>query len=283
MAELTTARCRLCGGLATAAFKKRVLERYDVSYFRCDGCGSLQTEIPDWLDEAYSIPGVHIDVGGASRTLKNWAALSTLLGRLSFSRDAVALDFGAASGLLGRLMRDVGYNFYSYDKYARPAFTSYYNVDEIEHIKPKLVTAFEVFEHFSEPNIELNRLLSLGAPLVVFTTWFCDNQDEDWVYFIPECGQHGFFYSERAMRDLAARYGYKLQSSAFFHYLSKPPMLSDAQNQILDDFALQGATWARDEIGDLVASVWLSNRHIEADFENARLMFLAERQKASAG
>jgi hypothetical protein len=273
--------CRLCGATSTKVFTKRTLGRYDVTYFRCSGCRSLQTEVPYWLDEAYAIPGVHIDVGCASRTLKNWAALSTLLGRLQFPKEALALDFGAASGLLGRLMRDIGYNFHSHDKYARPAFTSYHNIPDLKGTKPQLITAFEVFEHFPEPKAELEQLLALDAPLIVFTTWFCDDQPEDWVYFIPECGQHVFFYSEAAMRDLAAARGYELRSTAFFHYLSKPSALSADQNKIIAEFPVHGAAWAREEAGELVASVWMSNPFIDRDFVAARQRFEAERAKAA--
>jgi Methyltransferase domain len=278
MSETKTIPCRLCGQSSTLQFSKRVLERYSVAYYRCGGCQSIQTEVPYWLDEAYAIPGVHIDVGGASRTLKNWAALSTLLGRLSLSREAPALDFGAASGLLGRLMRDVGYNFYSHDKFARPAFTSYHNVDEPAAIKPQLITAFEVFEHLPQPKLELERLFSINAPLIVFTTWFCDGQDAEWIYYIPECGQHVFFYSEQAMRDAAGAHGYELRSSAFFHYLSKPDAFSDEQNRVIADFSVHGAAWAREDAGPLLASVWLGNSFIDEDFVDARRRFIAERQ-----
>jgi hypothetical protein len=242
----------------------------------------LQTEMPYWLDEAYAIPGVHIDVGGASRTLKNWAALSTLLGRLKFSRAAAALDFGAASGLLGRLMRDIGYNFHSHDKFARPAFTSYHNVDDPAGLKPQLITAFEVFEHLPQPKLELDRLFALNAPLIVFTTWFCDGQDEAWIYFIPECGQHVFFYSEQAMRDLAASHGYQLRSSAFFHFLTKPGAFNAEQQRVIEDFPIHGAEWAREDVGDLIASVWLGNAFIDADFAAARVRFIAEREAETA-
>ena len=271
-------RCRLCDQQSSEIFKKQALARHQVTYYRCTGCHSIQTEQPYWLDEAYAIPGVHIDVGGASRTLKNWVGLSSLLGRLNFPRDELALDFGAASGLLGRLMRDVGYNFHSHDKFARPAFTSYHNIEDPSSTKPRLISAFEVFEHFPEPKVELGQLFALGAPLIVFSTWFCDGQDEDWIYYVPECGQHVFFYAEEAMRTAAGAFGYELRSSAFFHILSKPEAFTSAQRAVIHDFTLHGAAWAHSENADLLASVCMGNAFIDADFEAARVRFSAERE-----
>jgi Methyltransferase domain len=272
--------CRLCGASSAKIFNKLVLARHDVAYFRCVDCQSIQTEVPYWLDEAYAIPGVHIDVGGASRTIKNWSGLSVLLGRLGFSRTDFALDFGAASGLLGRLMRDIGYNFHSYDKYARPSFTSYFNAASCDAEPPKLITAFEVFEHLPEPKVELSQLFALRSPLIVFTTWFCDDQNGDWIYYIPECGQHVFFYSETAMRNYAAQYGYELRSSAFFHILSRPDAFSVEQRQVIHDFTLHGATWAHQENADLLAGVCMGNGYIDADFNAARVRFQREREDA---
>jgi len=277
MSKPETITCRLCSAASHKIFTKQALGRHSVDYFRCSGCQSIQSEEPYWLDEAYSIPGVHIDVGCASRTLKNWTSVSTLLAHLSFPRDAVALDFGAASGLFGRLMRDVGYNFYSYDKYARPAFTSYHSTDDPTSAQPQLITAFEVFEHFPNPKDELDRLFALQSPLILFTTWFCDDQGEDWVYFVEECGQHVFFYSQQAMRDIAARHGYELRSTAFFHILSLTRAITPAQEQVLTDFQFNGEAMARAQNAALVESVWQGNAHIDSDFEAARQRFIAER------
>jgi Methyltransferase domain len=273
--------CRLCGQRAMFAFSKQVLARHTVNYFRCDGCHSMLTEQPYWLDEAYAIPGVHIDVGGASRTLKNWVALATLLQRLDHPKEAVAVDFGAASGLLGRLMRDIGYNFYSYDKFAVPAFSNYNMLTDLSTVAPRLVTAFEVFEHFPEPREELERLFAMDAPLIVFTTWFCDGQDEAWVYFVPECGQHVFFYSEQAMRNFAGAHGYELRSSSFFHILSRPDAFTADQRAAIDGFTIHSAAWARDGSADLLASVCMGNAFIDADFEAARIRFARERSEAA--
>ena len=55
--------CRLCAGTVEPAFRKRVLERYSVTFFRCLTCESLQTERPYWLAEAYQSALAGSDTG----------------------------------------------------------------------------------------------------------------------------------------------------------------------------------------------------------------------------
>ena len=45
--------CRLCSGETSFVFNHKVLNKFDVKYYRCSNCESLQTEKPYWLDEAY--------------------------------------------------------------------------------------------------------------------------------------------------------------------------------------------------------------------------------------
>ncbi len=275
-------QCRLCGGPTSVAFRKKVLGKHDVTYFRCGQCGSMQTEYPYWLDEAYAIQGVHIDVGCGSRTLKNWLAVTTLLDRLGHPRDSACVDFGAATGLFGRLMRDAGYNFYSQDKYAVPSFSNYHHVKDIASSSPAIITAFEVFEHLPVPRQELADLLALGAPLLIFTTWLCDGEGDAWIYLVPECGQHVFFYSKKGLTDLAAAHGYVLQSSMMFHMLVKPSAMTTEQLATIDDFVEHGNAHVLASAGDLISRVYLGNDYVMADFEDAQKRFSLERREANS-
>jgi len=276
MDRTETIRCRLCGAQSHYLFDKRLLGRLKVAYYRCSSCESQQTEVPTWLDEAYAIPGVHIDVGGGSRTLKNWLGASTLLSRLNFPKTGLAVDFGAASGLFARLMRDLGYDFFSYDKYARPAFTSYYLIDDFAQVRPNLITAFEVFEHLPEPKQTLELILSAGAELILFTTWFCDGQNEDWIYYLPECGQHVFFYSERSIREFADRFGYDMTISHFFMILAKRDAFDTRQRETIYDFSLNSLRQVAEATAETVGSVIMGNQYIERDLAVARARFERE-------
>jgi hypothetical protein len=50
---IQTTRCRLCDAESSFVFTLPVLGRYQVQYYQCRRCGSLQTEEPYWLPEAY--------------------------------------------------------------------------------------------------------------------------------------------------------------------------------------------------------------------------------------
>jgi len=50
--------CRLCGGEARLYGGRSVLGKYEVAYYECGQCGSLQTEEPYWLEEAYRVEGL---------------------------------------------------------------------------------------------------------------------------------------------------------------------------------------------------------------------------------
>lgn len=92
--------CRLCGSASWHIFDHVVLDRHQVGYFECSGCGSLQTEAPFWLDEAYGIEGVHIDVGQAARVLQTWLRVWLILERIAFDRAELCIDYGSSAGLL---------------------------------------------------------------------------------------------------------------------------------------------------------------------------------------
>lgn len=272
--------CRLCGGTSRYVFSKMLLGHIDAGYYHCEICQSQQTEVPYWLDEAYAIEGVHIDVGAASRTVKNWLGASTLLDQLGCDRNAVAVDFGAATGLFARLMRDVGYNFYSYDKYSLPSFTNYFLLKENELNKAKIITCFEVFEHLPEPAETLSKILSINADFIIFTTWFCDNQNEDWIYYVPECGQHVFFYSQEGMRDFARKFGYDLTLSHVFMILSKTERISKQQKEVINAFSLSSLAQIAAVTKQTISGIIMGNQYIDQDLSTARARFESERQNS---
>lgn len=265
--------CRLCLGATRFAFRRKVLDRIDVSYWRCESCGGVQTDRPTWLDAAYAIPGVHVDVGIASRTVKNWLALTTLLDRIAFPREALAVDFGGATGLLARLMRDVGYRFTACDRYSDPFFVDYFSQAGITGLNPELVTAFEVFEHFPDPHEQIDEILASRPRLVVFSTWFCDGQPDDWIYYAPECGQHVFFYTQDGLRRFAESRGYDLQLSSFFYLLVRRDGLEAVTHAAIAGFLSDSEALVRGRVADIFDSVKFGNDYIQSDYLAADKLF----------
>src|SRR4051812_33910108 len=97
--------CRFCGGIAEFAFHQMLIGKYQVAFFLCGDCGSLESEYPHWLVEAYSDSVLSIDPGAAQRVL-DCLGLTNAVMQLFHCR--TTLDYGGGAGLLSRLLRDVG-------------------------------------------------------------------------------------------------------------------------------------------------------------------------------
>ncbi len=216
--------CRACGGRVQSAFAAQVLGRYQVSYFRCLECDSLQTETPYWLLEAYEAAIVATDSGAVDRNLVSHAAVVAVAESLSIR--GRLLDFGGGAGLLCRLLRDSGYDAYVYDKYADPTYARAFSVD-FEAVAPgsiSLLTAIEVLEHCAQPAADIGRLLEKRPKVFVATTVPYQGEGADWWYLGLQTGQHVFFYSSKALAALATRYGYHYQGFGMFHVFTEIPI-----------------------------------------------------------
>jgi hypothetical protein len=209
--------CRLCEGHLAQRFSRIVLHKYDVRYLECDECGSLQTESPYWLNDAYGSNLSSLDTGAVQRNLQNLAA-AYVISKLFRVRDA--FDFGGGDGLLCRLLRDYNVNCYVSDKYAAPTYSQGFSKPDFS--APNLVLSFEVLEHFATPASDLEALFQSRPKVLLASTEIYDRQQADWWYLASEAGQHVFFYSQKAVRMIADRFGYtSLQSGGFLLFVRK--------------------------------------------------------------
>ncbi|WP_460588524.1 class I SAM-dependent methyltransferase [Haliea atlantica] len=146
-----------------------------------------------------------LDTGVAQRNLHNLAICYFVVKLFSVPN---VLDFGGGDGFLCRMLRDYEVNCYLMDSHAWPVYAQGFIDSGCEVIN--MITAFEVVEHFSDPAREMDEIFSRGAKVVLLSTLLYEGQGPDWWYLAPETGQHVFFYSEEAMKLLAARYQYDL-------------------------------------------------------------------------
>ncbi len=197
--------CRLCDGALRYCFNLMMLTKHDVKYFECTSCGSMQTEQPYWLEEAYGSHLSSLDTGAAARNLSN-LSLVYFIARLFNAKNII--DFGGGDGLLCRLLRDRDLNAYSSDKYAKSTYAQGFTKPDF---KPDMTTAFEVLEHLVTPKTEIEGFFAGQPKIVLFSTeTYKPKLGRDWSYFIPETGQHIFFYSNRAFELIAEKYGYEV-------------------------------------------------------------------------
>lgn len=215
-------KCTICGADERHAFSHRVLGKYDCRYFVCDSCGFLHAEEAYWLDEAYSSAISFADTGLVHRNLKNAKILSAIL-FLLFDRHGRYLDVAGGYGLLTRLMRDNGFDFYWRDKYCQNLLARGF---EAERVSPPFtaVTAFEVLEHVQEPlGFIEDALLSAGTKTIFFSTELYDGvppHPEDWWYYAFGTGQHISFYKRKTMQLIAKKLGLNYYVSGSMHLLT---------------------------------------------------------------
>jgi hypothetical protein len=195
-------------------FEETVLSKYDIKYFYSEMSGILQTETPYWLDEAYQDAIADTDTGLVSRNIINTIRLSPILRRL-FKPTAKFLDVGGGYGMLARLMRDVGFNFYTSDKHCKNIFAKTFEPGK--KFQADAIVAFEVFEHIDNPQEFLReKFQEFSCKTIIFSTLTFNGSipDKDWWYYAFSTGQHITFYQPRTLSLLAEGFGCK------YHQLS---------------------------------------------------------------
>lgn len=217
--------CPVCSEQMKFAFTAQVLRKYQARYEVCDACGFLRAHEPHWLDEAYSRAIAAADTGLLAR---NVSLAGKLAGALYWVLDERGqgryLDSAGGYGVLTRLMRDRGFNFFWADKHCENLLAPGYEY------RPELgacraVTAMEVLEHLTDPLAFIAEALSsAGAQTLLFTTELYAGPPPDpltWWYYTFGTGQHIGFFQRRTLEALGARLGLKLTSANGVHVLSK--------------------------------------------------------------
>lgn len=203
-------KSKITGGPTEMIFSCRVLNKYDVKYYRCLETGFVHTEEPYWLQEAYSSAITKLDIGMLSRNELFRESTIKLLSR-HFDTDQTFLDYAGGYGVFTRLMRDKGFNFYHTDTYCQNIFAEYFDLADCPQKKGfGLVTAFEVFEHLVNPKEEIKQMLAFSDHLFFSTVLQPEELKSkltDWWYMIPETGQHVSLYTKEALAYLAKEMG----------------------------------------------------------------------------
>lgn len=202
--------CKICQTPSVQAFEAKVLYKYDTAYFRCPSCGFLQPDTPHWLQEAYGSAITSLDLGLLKRNLE-LREVVTAIARTYFDASAKMLDYGGGYGVLVRLLRDRGFDFYRQDMYADNLFAKHFDLEDAGVQKFELLTAFEVFEHLEDPAAELEKMLRYSDS-ILFSTELQPHDNPtpaSWWYILPEIGQHISLFSRKSLQVLADRFQLK--------------------------------------------------------------------------
>jgi len=201
--------CNICSQKTTPFAQGKILRQYDVQYFQCDNCGFIQTEKPYWIEEAYSSAIAEIDIGSVNRSIV-FSEISKTLILACFDSNSKFVDYGAGYGLFVRRMRDLGFDFYYYDKHCENLFTQRFeiNFSLLNLHEYELVTAFEVFEHLVHPLEGVEEILKFSKNIFFSTVLVPANNPKpgEWVYYAPEYGQHISFYTQKSLLTIAEKF-----------------------------------------------------------------------------
>jgi len=212
--------CLICQHRMEEAFKAKVLDKYNVSYYHCPQCGFLQAEPPYWLDEAYKEPINAEDTGLLSRNIL-FSEVTAILLFFLFDKNKKFLDYAGGLGVFTRLMRDIGFDFFWHDPMTTNLLARGFENKYLSE-KYELLTTFESFEHFTDPLTEINKMLAISNN-ILFSTFLLPSSvpKPDWWYYQFEHGQHISFYSKESLLYIAKKNGLHYYTHGSLHLFTK--------------------------------------------------------------
>ena len=198
-------KCKVCGKEAEIKFTTKVLYKYDADYFFCRNCKFLFAGNPFWLEESYRRPINLADTGLLSRN-QYFACLVTVIIYFFFNKKGKFLDYAGGYGVFTRLMRDNGFDYYWNDPFSKNLLAAGFEYDIKSGDKIELLTAFELFEHFTDP-AEINKLLAISRDIIFSTQLLPEPipEPDKWWYYGFEHGQHISFYSKETLQFIARK------------------------------------------------------------------------------
>lgn len=264
--------CKICNSQAEKLFQLPIMSnRFTIDYFQCPTCQFIQTERPYWLDEAYSDAAItSLDVGAVTRNLELSVFCSHIFKNIFLDYKSVYfLDYGGATGMFTRLMRDKGFHFYHLDKYAQNVYAKGFELEDImDKQKIVAVTSFEVFEHLENP-IETVKEMFSYADTIVFSTYLQPtnpNDLKDWWYFIPETGQHIALYHQNTFKNIAQQFDTQFFTNGTnYHILTKNKNFKNLDTYLKPSFIQK---WTR-KLGSKLGFKAVTGL-IQPDFEQMR-------------
>lgn len=213
--------CPVCAAASREAFSATVLGTHQATYRSCPQCEFVFVHQPHWLDQAYSDAIACADTGLVARNLKLADRLASVL-VACFDPHGAYLDAAGGTGLLARLMRDRGFDYFWSDRYSANIHARGFEADPAGK-DFEAVTAFEALEHMTDPVAFVADALSrTRSRTLLFSTELHGGAPPptDWWYYAFATGQHISFFSRRTLERIGERLDCTLHSARGLHLLT---------------------------------------------------------------
>jgi SAM-dependent methyltransferase len=196
--------CPACGADSIFFESALILGKYSGNFHRCGQCSFVTLHNPAWLAEAYESPINDSDVGIVSRNLAIAPVLHLLFRAMGVRS---VLDYGAGTGLLVRMLRDLGHDTAYFDRFPDNLFAKGFEAN-LPLEQYGAVVAIEVAEHMVNPIDFFQDLFAISSLIILSTEMLPEPTPSisAWYYYGQEHGQHVSFYTERSLRHLAKRF-----------------------------------------------------------------------------
>jgi hypothetical protein len=108
-----------------------------------------------------------------------------------------------------------------------------------------VVTAFECFEHFTDPTKDVKKMVEI-APNILFSTVLLPSpppKPGEWWYYGFDHGQHVSFYSLQSLEIIARRVGLHFVSNHSSYHLFSTRRVHPAMFKVLVGGSSRGLSW----------------------------------------
>jgi 2-polyprenyl-3-methyl-5-hydroxy-6-metoxy-1,4-benzoquinol methylase len=253
-----TTRCQICDEETEVSFQEKVLQKHNAIFDYCQSCGFLRARNPHWLAGAYSSAIASTDTGLVARNYTIGRKLaSVLFGVLRERGQGRYADIAGGYGMLTRIMRDYGFDFYWSDKYCDNLMAR--GFEYLPEIGPcHAITAIEIMEHLEDPLTFIREALELTkASTFIFTTELFNGPPPDpgqWWYYSFETGQHIAFFQRRTLELMALKLGLSFESCGGVHVFSNYQTNKTRLRLFTGRISIIYSWWVRRTLGTKVMS-----------------------------
>ena len=217
--------CPICSSALKESFTATVIQKYEAVFAYCSACGFLCAEDPFFTEESYSSAIALTDTGLVARNIELSERIAVLLYFLMGERGKGRYaDVAGGYGLLTRLMRDYGFDYYWADKYCKNIFARGFEYTQETGIC-RAVTAIEVMEHTENPLEFIQEAFAFArTDTLIFTTELFEGDPpspDEWWYYSFETGQHISFFQKRTLQYIANKLNLNLFSHKSLHIFTE--------------------------------------------------------------